>query len=251
MRFHEVNFNKFSLRSFQFANGNEMNSTRDFKLRFFCFLCLCLAFSERGLCQDITPELPEDFPTSTEPTTTTAAATTTTTEEATTREAMITTTTQAATTTTTEATTTTTEASTQLPTTTPSNWYLPPRKPTMRPFYYPYPPYDSPTYAPPSSPPVPAYTPAYHFLWDLDNSGEERCYLKNQVERSYFRWCCHCEYIEQRYMEYHHLKPSFDRFRLPALAELLSLLLLRAQSIRGLQQAAQRTVHCPQHRQQL
>lgn len=196
MRFHEVNFNKFSLCSFQFANGNEMNSTRDFKLRFFCFLWLCLSFSERGLCQDITPELPEDFPTSTESTTTTAAATTTTTEEATTREAIKTTTTQAATTTTTEATTTTTEASSELPTTTPSNWYLPPRQPTNRPFYYPYPPYDSPTYAPPSSPPVPAYTSAYNFLWDLDNSGEERCYLKNQVERSYFRWCCHCKYIE-------------------------------------------------------
>lgn len=184
MRFHEVNFNKFSLCSFQFATSNEMNSTCDFKLRLFCCLWLCLALCERGLCQDITPDFPEDFPTSTEP-----ATTTTTTEAATTREAIKTTTTQASTTTT-AATTTTTEAHTKPPTTTPSYWYLPPRQPTMRPFYY-------PTYAPPSSPPVPAYTPAYHFPWDLDNSGEERCYLKNQVERSYFRWCCHCEYIEQ------------------------------------------------------
>lgn len=210
MRFCEVNFNKFSLPAplnarclLQFATrsagdktidgSDAMNSRRD--LRFWCCLWLCLTLYGQVLCQDISPELPEDFTTSTAAaetaTTTTAVPATTAT---TTSEAAPTTSTAASTLTTAEAAPTTTyppPAYTPPTYTTPSS-YLPTRQPTLppttRPFYY-------PTYAPPSSPPVPAYTPSYHWLWDLDNSGQQSCYLKDHVERSYYRWSCGSEYL--------------------------------------------------------
>ncbi|KAL7735628.1 hypothetical protein ACLKA6_002517 [Drosophila palustris] len=55
--------------------------------------------------------------------------------------------------------------------------------PAEQPLYY-------PTFAPPTGPPH--FTPAYHWLWDLyEDSDEERCYLKDQVERTrYYRWNC-------------------------------------------------------------
>ncbi|KAH8415796.1 hypothetical protein KR222_001147 [Zaprionus bogoriensis] len=147
-------------------------------LRFLCCLWLCLCAARSALGQDIRPEFPEDFTTtSAKPAATTTSIELPTTTARTTTEAGTTTTTEdervppTRTTTTTTTTTRTTELPTEPPTVTPPS-YLP----TPSTGYY-YPPYN-----PPTRPHVPVYDcPEYE-----DNSSEELCYLKNQLEYSYY-----------------------------------------------------------------
>ncbi|XP_062134604.1 mucin-2 [Drosophila sulfurigaster albostrigata] len=176
-----------------------MQFTFNLQLISFCLVCT------QVLGQDVRPEFPEDFPTTTIeagtelPTTTgssvelTSEPATASTEYLTTTTKVMTTppetTTEPITTTTTKATTdTTTEAAEEpVPTTTelPEISSTPPVIPSWPPGG----PYFYPTYAPATRPPH--FTPTYHWLWDLYESEEvARCYLREQTERSRVRWGC-------------------------------------------------------------
>ncbi|XP_064542983.1 uncharacterized protein LOC135431670 [Drosophila montana] len=148
------------------------------KLQLLCLLWLMMHGQVHG--QDIEPEFPEDFPTTTTeaPTTTTEAPTTTTT---TTTELPTTTPARTTTEADTEApTTTTTIPSTTSSTTEDVEISLP----------------DLPTFAPPELPPstrppvAPHYPNFFPWFWDVVQGMLQRCYLTEQEERTHYRWTC-------------------------------------------------------------
>ncbi|EDW61332.1 integumentary mucin C.1 [Drosophila virilis] len=136
------------------------------KLQLLCLLWLMMRSQVHG--QDIEPEFPEDFPT-----TTNEAATITTTKATTELPSM-----------TTERTTT--EADTEPSTTTTST--------TTEDVQISLP--DLPTFAPPKLPPstkppvAPHYPNFFPWFWDLVQGVLQRCYLTEQEERTHYRWTC-------------------------------------------------------------